>query len=701
MKYFKTVQKEYKTSVILLCLLTCMQCKKQDIPQNIDVQKQIDSLHTKAFALMRNNDWETMFSTAKKGDSLAKSISYTKGIAKSIRIQSYYWNHKHQLDSAFYALQKAEQIEREANNFIGLRAVYNTKALLYKRNELYDEALEVYEKALKIQDSSISNIQQSKTHANIANVYAQKGTYNLAAYHHHQALLLLKNDSTNKQVLRAYTNLGNVYSLSSDYKQAEFYYKKALRQRQRAENEVEIAKLYNNLGALFYEKGEDGISLDYFKKSIQLKEKLRDSSVLVEGYLNIAELYVERKPVLAFKYLDKAEKLIQFTQKSSHIAKIHLSKAAIYQSQNKNQQAKKELIKAIQHSKGQEKLTFERYFAKMQAEIAVKEQNYKEAYDHRIRFEALNDSIFNEEKLWDIAAIQRASQAKAKKAAIALLEKEKALADEIVLRKQQENETLYAFLIAFGVIACLLFIIAFYFYKLKKTTSQLAKQQELLLQERIQNLVSDQEIQIINASLEAREKEKASISKELHNNIGSLLTSMNFHVQAFDGKIMAAHQGTKQLYDKTLKIIQNITQEIRSISHRFDQDPIPEFDLKMAILNFAEKVANPQLNIQTAIHGLEQFQNSHISIFIFRTLQELVNNTIKHAAATSVIIYITKNNSSINIMVEDDGKGFEANQITHGIGLKNLRKQVQMMDGTCDIDSKKTRGTTVNIDIPI
>ncbi len=689
------------TYLILCCTLIHIRCQKQHSTEKVNYQRHIDSLNKKAFSFMRNQRWETVFLTAKKADSLATVNNYTKGIAKSLRIQSYYWNYKNNLDSAFHVLQKSEKLEHKIKNYIGLLAVYNTKALLYKRNELFDEALEVYQKALTIQDSSITNKQLSKTHSNLANVYAKKSVYDSAVYHYNQSLLLNKKDTLTKLTMRTYINLANVYSLSSDYNLAEFYYKKAFKYHQSVGNEVEIAKLYNNLGALFYEKGEDELSLDYLEKSIQLREKLLDSSRLVESYINVAELLSVRNPETAFEYLDKALQYITPDMKTSLLAKIHLSKASMYREANQNAKAKAEFERAIKLSEDQEKLTFEKYLTKMKAEIAYDERNFQKAYQYRIAYEKLSDSVFNEEKLWDLSALQKSYQAKAKKAEVSLLEKDNALAEEKALRKQQENEKLYAFLIAFGVVVLLVSIIAFYFYKLKKTTSQLARQQELLLEERIHNLVNDQEIQIINASLEAREKEKASISKELHNNIGSLLTSVNFHFQAFDEKVMTAHKGTKKLYDKTLQIIQTITHEIRSISHRFDQDPIPEFNLKTAITNFSDKVANEQLKVHTAIHGLENFKNSQTSIFIFRILQELVNNTIKHANAKTLTIYITKNIEAINIMVEDDGKGFDATQLANGIGLKNLRKEIQIRNGNCDIDSNSTRGTTVNIDIPI
>ncbi len=691
----------FALGAMILFAIHCTQCEKSNQATKQHTTNQIDSLHKQAFAFMRKRQWEDSFSFAKKADSLAIIHKNPTARAKSFRIQAYYWNHKNRLDSAFYALQQSERIEKSTNNYKGILAVYNTKALLYKRNELYDEALESYTKALSIQDSSITKKQRSTTHVNLANVYTKLGIYDKAVDHYQQSLVLNKTDATNLQTVRTYTNLGNVYSLSSDYKLAEHYYIKALQHYQTLENELEIAKLYNNLGALFYEKREDSLSLEYFKKSIQLKEQLQDSTALAEGYLNIAELYSEKNTQVAFEYLDKASQFVTKENEASNLAKIHLSKASMYQAQDQIAKAKTALEKAILISKNQGKLTFERYLVKMQSEIAFAEGNLKEAYQHRIAYEKLNDSVFNEQKLWEIAAIQKSNQTQAKKAEITLLEKDRMLAEEVASRKQEENEKLYVYLIAIAISMCLLAIISVYFYKLKKTTSQLAKQQELFLKERIQNLVNDQEIDIINATLSAREKEKEEISKELHNNIGSLLTSVKFHFQAFDKNVIDTHDGTKKLYEKTNQILDNVTDEVRIISHRFDKDPIPEFNLENAITTFSKKVENRNLKVHTTIHGLDTFQNSQTSIFIFRILQELVNNVLKHAEASELSINITRNSDHINMMVEDNGKGFKAGKKQRGIGLKNLKKELAILEGSCHIDSNESRGTIINIDIPI
>lgn len=688
--------------VMLLVLFGAMMSCTDTIstPKKTQVA-QIDSLNTVAFSLVRKRQWNTAYQLAEKTDSLAKISNYKKGSARSLRIKAYYWNHENEVAKAFQALQSSENLEKQTKHYKGLLAVYNTQALFLKQNKLYDDALVNYKKGLKIQDTSITKKQRSRTHVNLANVYTKKGMYDSAVHHYQRALLLNNTSKNSRQEALTYLNLGNVYSLSSDYKLAEDYYKKALKVFEKQEDIFQVARLYNNLGALFFEKEEDVISLNYFKQSIALKEQLGDSSQLALSYLNIAELYVEKAPKVALDYLAKGEDL--FTQQNDTVqnAKVHITRVSIYENNNELGNAKKELNKAILLSKGVKDIEMKRLLVRKQADVAELEGNYKKAYQYRKQYEILNDSIFNEEKLWEIAALQKSHQTAVKKVEIDDLEKDKALAEIETLRKKEENKKLYAYLLALGILILLTGIIAFYFYKLKRAASKIASQQQLLLKERIQNLVNGQEIQIINATLEARKKEKEAISKELHNNIGSLLTSVKFHFQAFDEEIIHADESTKKLYDKTATIITNITEEVRLLSHRFDEDPIPDFNLKEAIHTFSKQVENKKLKVTNTVHGLDNFQNSQTSIFIFRMLQELVNNVVKHAKATALSIEITKNNDTINMMVEDNGKGFNNGKAKVGIGLKNLKKQLQLVEGSYDIDSNEMRGTIVNIDIPI
>ena len=93
-----------------------------------------------------------------------------------------------------------------------------------------------------------------------------------------------------------------------------------------------------------------------------------------------------------------------------------------------------------------------------------------------------------------------------------------------------------------------------------------------------------------------------------------------------------------------------------------------------------------------------------MELTIFRIVQELITNVIKHANATEVSIHITNHEDSLNIMVEDNGKGFNASQVTKtnkGMGISSIDKRVEHLEGTMTIESEKHQGTTIIIDIPL
>jgi len=110
------------------------------------------------------------------------------------------------------------------------------------------------------------------------------------------------------------------------------------------------------------------------------------------------------------------------------------------------------------------------------------------------------------------------------------------------------------------------------------------------------------------------------------------------------------------------------------------------------------------LTFEVQSFGLEQRLENSLEITIFRIIQELVTNVIKHADATKGIVHLTNHDDNLNIMIEDDGIGFNPKQISKskiGMGINSIDKRVEHLDGKLTIESEKNKGTTVIIDIPL
>ena len=160
-----------------------------------------------------------------------------------------------------------------------------------------------------------------------------------------------------------------------------------------------------------------------------------------------------------------------------------------------------------------------------------------------------------------------------------------------------------------------------------------------------------------------------------------------------------------ELFDKTNNLIEEAYQKVRSVAHAKNSGVIAKQGLLKAVQNMAGKVSvSNKIQIEVLDYGLDNRLENSLELTLFRVIQELITNVIKHAEATEATIHITNHEDSINIMVEDNGKGFNPKQITKtntGMGISSIDKRVEHLDGTLTIESEKNKGTTVIIDIPL
>ncbi len=662
----------------------------------------VDSLNDLSFSLLRKKDYALSMKTFKYTDSLARKIDYLKGLSRSLRGQAYNSYFTGQSVNALDYLNEAEEVEQEINNYKGLAATYNTRALIFKNSGLYSDALNNYRKVLSLNDF-LSEKNKKVCLNNIANTYTKISRYDSAVVYYLKTLELKSVIENPRTLSIVYTNLGNAKSLLENFPIAQDYYEKALSKAQDADDIRQQAKTHNNLGALFFETKNDKKALFHYQKSIDIKERFQDSLLLAQTYLNIADLYAQRKSTMLFakEYLKYSELVFEEFDDKENLAKVYRT-IALFSVQNKDYPlAKLFLLKAERLVSKSSDLVLKREISKSLAEVLNTLGERKKAFEKYQYYSQLKDSVLNTEKLWQVAELEKQHQIKIKQGEISLLQKDRDLAELKIIQKKTENRNLSITLFGTVFIVMLLILLIVYLQKLRKTNKKITAQKEQLLEEQLENLIQNQEIEIINATLEGREKEKAHISKELHNNVGSLLTAVKFHLNGFNKKLVLSHKATQDLYFKVVQMVDNVINEVRVVSHRLDADASAEFNLEKAIVEFSDKVQNKNLKIETSIHGLDNFPHPQTSIFIFRILQELVNNALKHAKASLLTLYLTRSEKNINIMVEDNGKGFEMKNPKKGIGLHSLKKQVLNKKGDFTIDSVKMKGTTIVINIPV
>ena len=323
----------------------------------------------------------------------------------------------------------------------------------------------------------------------------------------------------------------------------------------------------------------------------------------------------------------------------------------------------------------------------------------KDALDISKRIDTLREKINNNEQ--DIAISNfkeqydneklRAEKAEAEAQRLAIEVKQK---DTETKRKQNQN-------IAIGLAGTLTLgaVIAFLFFKNTKRKQKLAEQEKELETQKLATVLKEQELTAIDAMIEGQEKERQRIANDLHDDLGGLMATVKLHFNALKEK------QTPELYTKTNQLIDEAYEKVRTVAHAKNSGVIAKQGLLKAINEMADNIsASNTIKIDVLDHGLENRLENSLELTIFRIIQELITNIIKHAEATEATIHITNHEDSLNIMVEDNGKGFNPSQITKtnkGMGISSIDKRVEHLDGSMTIESEITKGTTVIIDIPL
>lgn len=206
--------------------------------------------------------------------------------------------------------------------------------------------------------------------------------------------------------------------------------------------------------------------------------------------------------------------------------------------------------------------------------------------------------------------------------------------------------------------------------------------------------------QNILAEITALEKERARIASDLHDELGPMLAAVKLKINSFE----LIYDDDKVQVEKTNEYIDELISRIREISYDLLPNTLIRKGLVLAIREFITFIEKSS-SIKFSLHLPESVPLSEQkSIHIYRIVQEIVHNTIKHSEASELKIRIDKTNTHLILFASDNGKGFDPLATTkgsRGIGLKNLLSRTEMIGGVMYVDSQLGKGTNFSFEIPL
>ena len=212
----------------------------------------------------------------------------------------------------------------------------------------------------------------------------------------------------------------------------------------------------------------------------------------------------------------------------------------------------------------------------------------------------------------------------------------------------------------------------------------------------IERLMQKQELQSAYFVIEGQEQERKRIAAELHDNIGGLLATLKIYSDLSLANL--EHEDVNRLNNKMNEISITLGEEVRKLSHELDLRTLSGFGLKVAIEHLCEAITGSGKIVITPVIDISRPVIETQSLHLYRIIQELITNTLKHAGATQIRIELTQIDDDVTLIYEDNGHGFDMRAVKSGMGMQNITTRVNQINGKLTFDSSSS-GTTCIIEI--
>lgn len=537
------------------------------------------------------------------------------------------------------------------------------------------------------------------------------------------------NDSLSKQLLALSYYQHSYIQLSNKGYQSivETITNQCIPLAQKIDNKELEAYFYTQMGLAFMSVGQFDKADIQHKKALTLLEKLPTNSTHLITYLNMISNYCYQANSAAAKpYLDKASVLINTYPKSQHITNYYYQLAMFQTTKTLYPQALETLAKGIQEAKSRNQKQLlqlmhfrtynvylmqknykeaKLYMEKILAEGILTQEavnrkivysqmayvnelldNYKEAYDWQKKATVLSDSLQQAnllEKMNELEVLHRTAEQQNTIDNLKLIQVE----NELVAKNNNIK-----LLIAASALAILLLLTIFLFIN-SKNQKKLNTQISINHQQELQRLEDQRKYDASQAILIGEENERKRIAQDLHDSVGGMLAAISMRLNHSDK--------TENSLDQIKLQLDHSLAELRRISRNIMPATLQDYGIETAIRELCESISTHKTQIYFEAFELSDAIPFPVQLALYRVCQEAISNILKYADASEVIVQLSQSTNSIQLTIEDNGKGFDPNVVQYGLGIKNMQNRMQLINASITIDSKPNHGTTILALCPI
>ena len=532
--------------------------------------------------------------------------------------------------------------ELKDSNLI-LNTLVNT-GIVYQYLGQFDKQLEYSLQALGLLEKRDQKEKLSGMYHQVANAYYNLSQFRRSADFCILSLELHRQNGSNKYPNRVYATLGQSYAMLKNTDSALFYYTAATNESIRLNDKYAEAAIYGYMADTYANRNEFKKMLEVSQKSLLLSKELQSNQGLASSLYNIA--------------------YANYFNGDNNTAKKNIYEALYIAEKDSLKDELKNIYSILSY-------------------IAAGERDFKTSAWAKQKSDSVREAMLNEQIVKTTTELEKKYESEKKD-------------KQIILQQSQleKRKALNYVLIGSGAALLILSLLAYRNYK----------QKQKLQQQRISELETFQHLYATENVLKGEEKERTRLAKDLHDGLGGMLSGIKYSLNTMKGNLIMTPENN-QAFERSMDMLDSSIKEMRRVAHNMMPEALVKFGLDTALKDFCNDVnQSGALKVSYQSIGLEnEIIEQTTAITIYRIVQELINNTMKHAAAKTAIVQISKSDGQLAITVEDDGTGFDTAILkqSRGIGWGNIQNRVEFLKGTLDVQSAMEKGTSVHIELNV
>ena len=584
---------------------------------------------------------KTFYYESKK---LSEKLGYTMGVLKYYANYGAALNSQSKYDSGLILSKEALLLALKFGNKDRLARCFNNLGASYLYLEDYENAIDNFlQGAAIIEDLKLTD-QLDIVYSNIATLYVYTKLYSQSEKYHRKAVESARALQIPLRLATALHNYGGFLTSTHSYDSAKVILFAAWDLVKNTDYDFDKCNILLNISNLFLHLGDYRQLDEYAKKAAAYSMKVGDSlSYAIASFGEATSLFFANDMDAAAKKSEMGLAIClrnNFSEKQEDYYSL-LSKIAI---------AQNDLVK----------------------------------YDKYDRLGiAVGDSLLNEKIQKNLQLLDKRFETTKKNLVIEKLENDKKIG------------ALWNYILLGSALSILL--IALLSYRNYRHKQQLQQQ-------RITELEKEKQLLATEAVLKGQEEERSRLAKDLHDGLGGMLSGIKFSFSNMKETLIMTPDNMLS-FQRGLDMLDSSISELRRVAHSMMPEALMKFGLNAALKDFCTSINNSGvLKVIYQSHDADNLDISQTaSVTIYRIVQELLNNSIKHAAATKVLVQLNKEDNKLLLTVEDDGKGFDIAllQNASGIGWTNIKSRLDYLKGKLDIQSEPGKGTSVNIEMSL